>query len=221
MEKKYFEYGEKEIAYLKSKDKMLGEVIDHIGMIQREVSDDLFSSIVNSIIGQQISTVAHKTIWKRLLDKIEVVDAKSIMQLSKDELQSVGLSFRKVEYIQDFASKVLNNEFDIEKLHTLSDQEVIDQLSSLNGIGEWTAEMMMLHCMKRSDIVSYKDLAILRGMRMVYHHRKLDKVKFKKYIKRYSPYGTVASIYFWEISTGKYPQYKDLAKKTVKKKEKK
>ncbi len=76
------------------------------------------------------------------------------------------------------------------------------RLSALNGVGVWTAEMLMIFSMGRPNIVSWSDLAIRRGMMLLYHHRKLDKAKFERYRKRYSPYGTVASLYLWEISLG-------------------
>lgn len=214
----YIEYGEKEIEYLKSRDKKLGAAIDEIGYIERPINEDLFSSVINHIVGQQISTAAQKTVWNRLNNKLTTIDAESLLALDRDELQSIGISFRKAEYMLDFADKVHSGEFDIEALNHMSDEEVIQALSSLRGIGVWTAEMLMSFSMKRPDIVSFGDLAIIRGMRMLYRHRKIDKEKFNKYRKRYSPYGTVASLYLWEISGGAIPGLTDPAPKKVKKK---
>ncbi|MBR2504052.1 MAG: DNA-3-methyladenine glycosylase 2 family protein [Oscillospiraceae bacterium] len=214
----YFEYGQKEIEYLKSRDKKLGEAIDRIGHIYRECDSDLFTSIVKQIVGQQISAPAFKTVWRRVEDKLGDVNAENICSISDDELQSCGLSYRKVSYIKDFAQKVSNGEFDVEKLCSLNDEDVIKSLTSLNGIGVWTAEMLMLFCMQRPDIVSFGDLAIIRGMRMLYRHRKIDKEMFRRYRRRYSPYGSVASLYLWAISAGAIPQLTDPAPK--KKKEK-
>lgn len=214
----YFEYGQKEIEYLKSRDKKLGEAIDRIGHIYRECDSDLFTSIVKQIVGQQISAPAFKTVWRRVEDRLGDVNAENICNISDDELQSCGLSYRKVSYIKDFAQKVSNGEFDVEKLCSLNDEDVIKSLTSLNGIGVWTAEMLMLFCMQRPDIVSFGDLAIIRGMRMLYRHRKIDKEMFRRYRRRYSPYGSVASLYLWAISAGAIPQLTDPAPK--KKKEK-
>ena len=196
----YFEYGEKEIEYLKSRDKLLGAAIDRIGPITRSVDSDLFSSVIHHIIGQQISTSAQATIWQRLCDRLITVSAETVCSLELNELQKLGMSFRKAEYIKDFSEKVKANEFYIDALNHLSDAEVIKELSALKGIGVWTAEMIMIFCMQRPDIVSFGDLAILRGMRMLYRHREIDPVKFRKYAKRYSPYGTVASMYLWSIA---------------------
>lgn len=214
----YFEYGEKETEYLKSKDKKLAEAIEKIGHIYRETDDDLFLSVVKQIVGQQISAPAFKTVWKRVEDKLGEVSAENICSIGDEELQSCGLSYRKVSYIKDFSRKVHSGEFDVEKLAEMTDEEVIKELSSLKGIGVWTAEMLLLFCMQRPDVVSFGDLAIIRGMRMLYRHREIDRKKFDRYRKRYSPYGSVASLYLWAISAGAIPQLTDPAPK--KKKEK-
>ncbi len=198
----YVEYGKAEIDYLKSKDKRLGEAIDKIGEIKREAYGDLFSAVVNSIIGQQVSTAAHKTVWLRLKEKLGEVTPQTVTDASVEDIQSCGMTFKKVEYIKSFAEQVASGSFDIKALWEMEDSEVIKSLSSLNGIGVWTAEMLMTFCMGRPDIVSYGDLAILRGMRMLYRHRVLTKELFNKYKKRYSPYGTTASLYLWAIAGG-------------------
>jgi len=212
----YFEYGEKETEYLKSKDKKLGEAIDKIGHIYRETDDDLFLSIVKQIVGQQISAPAFKTVWKRVENRLADINAETLCSISNEELQSCGLSFRKVSYIKDFAHKVHSGEFDVNGLAAMSDNQVINKLSELKGIGVWTAEMLLLFCMQRSDIVSYGDLAIIRGMRMLYRHREIDRKKFERYRKRYSPYGSVASLYLWAISAGAIPGLTDPAPKKIK-----
>lgn len=198
----YFPYGKTEIDYLKSKDKKLAAAIEQIGHIHRPVESDLFSSVVHHIIGQQISTKAQATLWRRLMEKLDVVDAASLLSLSRDNLQSIGISYIKVDHILDFAQKVHDGVFDIAALEHMPDAKVIEVLSSLKGISVWTAEMLLTFCLQRPDVVSYGDLAILRGMRMLYRHRKIDKTKFLKYKKRYTPYGTVASLYLWAIAGG-------------------
>lgn len=213
----HFEYGETEITYLKSKDAKLAEVIDNLGFVEREVDTDLFSSVIHHIIGQQISTKAQATIWQRMQDALDEVNAETILSAGVSNLQALGISFRKAEYITDFARKVHTGEFDIEAVNQMSDADAISALSSLKGIGVWTAEMILLFCMQRPDIFSYDDLAIQRGLRMVYHHRRIDRKLFEKYRRRFSPYCSVASLYLWAVSGGAIPWMKDYAPKTVKK----
>ncbi|NLJ58240.1 MAG: DNA-3-methyladenine glycosylase 2 family protein [Tissierellia bacterium] len=204
----YFEYGNKEIEYLKKGDKLLGAAIDQIGHIYREVNTDVFSSIVRHIIGQQISTSAQATIWQRLRDRIGAVNPDTIYSIELNELQQIGITFRKAGYIKDLAEKVRNKEFDINSINDLPDEEVIRKLTTLKGVGIWTAEMLMIFCLQRPDVVSFGDLAIHRGMRMLYHHESINREMFEKYRKSYSPYGTVASLYLWAIAGGAIPGMK-------------
>ena len=213
MANQYFEYGTSELEYIKSKDAKLAAVIDKIAIPKRIIIPDLFAALVNSIIGQQISTKAHTTIWNRLKNKVTAISPKTILALSDADLQSIGVSFKKVDYIKNIAQKVDSGELDIEKLRTLSDDEVCEELSNLKGIGKWTAEMIMIFSMQRMNILSYGDLAILRGMRMLYHHRKITPKLFKKYQKRYNPYASIVSFYLWAIASGEIPDMKDYAPK--------
>lgn len=215
-----FQYGEKEIAYLKAKDEKLGAVIDTIGIVEREVDDDLFSAVIHHIAGQQISTRAQATIWKRICGMLGTVNADTILSTGIDGLQSTGITFRKAQYMLDFAEKVKEGSFDIEALKEMDDGHAIEALSSLKGIGVWTAEMILLFSMQRKDIFSYDDLAIQRGLRMVYHHRHIDRKLFEKYRRRYSLYGSVASLYLWAVAGGAIPGMKDFAVKKRKGKKK-
>ena len=209
----FFAYGEAELACLRARDKRLCEVIDKIGHVDRVVDTDLFSAVVHHIIGQQISTKAQATIWQRMQDALGTVNAETILAAGVPKLQALGMTFRKAEYITDFAQKVLDGSFDIEAVWSMPDDAAIKALSSLNGIGVWTAEMILLFCMQRPNILSYGDLAIHRGMRMVYHHRKIDRKLFEKYRRRLSPYCSVASLYFWAVAGGALPDMKDYAPK--------
>mgnify|MGYP002724794829 FL=1 len=206
----YFQYGEKEIEYLKGKDKKLAEVIDKLGHLYRPVNHDLFSSIVYSIIGQQISTKAQLTIWNRMINEMGKIDSETLISAGKEKIQSFGMTFKKADYILKFAEKVQCKDIDLDSLSNKSDEEIIKELSSLDGIGVWTVEMILLHCLERPNILSYGDLAILKGMKMVYHHKEIDKKRFEKYRKRFSPYGSVASIYFWAVAGGAIPEIKEM-----------
>lgn len=213
MGKMYFKYDDQALLYLKSKDQTLGEVIDKIGHIDRGVDTDLFSSVVHHIIGQQISTKAQTTIWQRISENLRVLNADSIIAAGVEKLQSFGMTFRKAEYITDFAVKIKNGTFDLEGIWHKSDEEAIAALRSLKGIGVWTAEMILLFCMQRQNIFSFDDLAIQRGLRMVYHHRNIDRKLFEKYRRRFSPYCSVASLYLWAVAGGAIEGMKDYAPK--------
>ena len=210
----YFIYGEAELAYLRRKDKRLAAVIDRIGPVERTVDPDLFSAVVHHIIGQQISMKAQATIWQRMQDTLGSVSAETILAAGVPALQALGMTFRKAAYITDFAERVHTGAFDLDAVAHMSDEAAIRALRSLKGIGVWTAEMILLFCLQRPDIFSYDDLAIRRGLRMVYHHREIDRDLFEKYRRRFCPYCSVASLYLWAVSGGAIPEMKDYKQKS-------
>jgi len=212
-----FIYGDVEIDHLKKRDKTLGAAIDTIGAIQREVNTDFFSALVHTIVGQQISSKAQATICDRMENILGEITPQNILACTEAELQSCGISFRKVFYIRGVAERVTDGRLDIGTLYFKSDEEVCKELSALDGIGAWTAEMLMLFSMQRPDILSYGDLAILRGMRMLYRHRRITRELFEKYRRRYSPYGSVASLYLWRIAGGAIEGVKEFTSPKTKK----
>ena len=198
----YFSYGERETEYLRRKDKRLGAVIERVGHIERAVDPDLFSAVVHHIVGQQVSMRAQATVWSRLRAALGEVSAQTVAALDAEALRGMGMSLRKAEYILDFARRVQSGEFDLEAVRRMDDGQAIAALTSLRGVGVWTAEMILLFCLQRPDVLSYDDLAIRRGLRMLYRHKALDRERFERYRRRYSPCGSVASLYLWAVACG-------------------
>jgi len=196
----YFPYGKAETDYLKRRDRRLGKAIDDIGMIERPVTPDLFAALVKSIVSQQISRKAAAAIWGRFCGGHWEMTPQSIADMDIPAMQQCGLSLRKAEYIKGIATAVASGAIDLCELNQIPDDEVIKRLSSLNGIGVWTAEMLMIFSLCRPDVVSWGDLAIRRGMMNLYGLTELSKDQFERYRKRYSPYGSVASLYLWALS---------------------
>jgi len=213
-----FIYGDAEIQHLKNKDKILGIAIDKIGLIERPINPNLFSALVHSIVGQQISTKACQTVWRRMVDGLGEISPGPIHLCSVEHLQGFGITFKKAGYIKNASEKILSGQLDIESLRDKPDAEVCKELSALDGVGIWTAEMLMTFSMQRPNIISFGDLAIHRGLRMLYHHRKVNRQLFDKYKRRYSPYATVASLYLWAIAGGMVDDMRDYTPKTVKRK---
>ena len=198
----FFQYGRTETDALSRKDPALGRVIEAVGPIRREIVPDLFEALVNSIVGQQISTKAQATIWGRMKAAHPQITPALVRSLPPGGLQSFGISRRKEEYIRDAAERILSGALDLNALEQKTDAEVCRELSALRGIGVWTAEMLLLFSMQRPDVLSYSDLAIQRGLRMLYRHRAITPKLFEKYRRRYSPYGSVASLYLWAVAGG-------------------
>ena len=195
-----FEYGRTELDHLRRKDRRLGRVIDSAGMIQAEMYPDLFTALVSSVVGQQISGKAAATVWNRVVERFGEITPSRLDRASLEEVQSCGMSFRKAEYVKGIVAACANGGLDLDGLRSLSDDEVVKALVSLKGIGPWTAEMMLIFSLGRKDVVSWGDLAIRRGMISLYGLESLDRQEFDRFREKYRPYGSVASLYIWELA---------------------
>lgn len=203
----HFEYGQTELNYLKSKDKKLAKIIDEIGFIKKQINPNLFLSLIQNIIAQQISGKAARSVWERFEDKFKSkngkISPKSVANAQISDIQALGMSLKKATYISEFATLLANKKFDIKGLEKMSDNDAIKALSSLKGVGVWTAEMLLLFSLGRKNIFSYGDFGIKKGLEILYNHEKIDKKLFEKYRKKFSPYGSVASFYLWAVANGK------------------
>jgi DNA-3-methyladenine glycosylase II len=195
-----FHYGETELAHLRRVDPTLGRAIDRIGRIERAVIPDLFTALLHAAVCQQVSLQAATAIWTRVEERIRPLTPETVCATPPEELRGCGLSARKTEYLRGIGDAVLRGELDLAGLHDLPDETVIERLCSLRGVGRWTAEMLLIFSMERPDVVSWGDLAIRRGMAMLYGLESVDRREFERYRARYSPHGSVASLYLWAVS---------------------
>ena len=195
-----FQYGQAEIDYLTRRDRKLGRAIGHIGMIERQVMPDLFQALSHSVVAQQISRKAADTVWGRLCERLLNVTPRKVANTDVSDIQKCGLSMRKARYIKGIGEAAIRGDLDLLELREMPDEGVIERLSSLPGIGVWTAEMLLIFSLCRPDVVSWGDLAIRRGMMNLYGLNQLSKSQFDRFRKRYSPCGSVASLYLWALS---------------------
>ncbi|KYZ75341.1 DNA-3-methyladenine glycosidase [Anaerosporomusa subterranea] len=197
---KLFEYGQTEIDYLTNVDQTLGAAIERMGRVEREVIPDLFTALVHSMVGQQISVKAAHTIWCRMQERFADITPQAMATATVEAIQQCGMTTRKAGYIKSIGETVTRGEINLAELYELPDDTVIKRLSTLRGIGVWTAEMLLLNSLERPNVVSWGDLAIRRGMINLYGLTGISKQQFAQYKKRYSPYGSVASLYLWQLS---------------------
>jgi DNA-3-methyladenine glycosylase II len=195
-----FLYGQAEIEYLTRRDRKLGRAIGHIGKIERQVTPDLFAALVRSVVAQQISRKAADTVWGRLCESLLDITPHNVAGTDVSDIQKCGLSMRKATYIKGIGAAAACGELDLLELREMPDDGIIEKLSTLPGIGVWTAEMLLIFSLCRPDVVSWGDLAIRRGMMNLYGLKELSKKQFDRFRKRYSPCGSVASLYLWALS---------------------
>ena len=199
----FFRYGNEEKEYLAKRDPVMKGLIEKHGHVEREVNPDPFSALVSSIISQQISTKAAETVEGRLLEKAGGLSARRLDELSIQDIQQCGLSFRKAGYIKGIAEAQMSGAVDFDSLKKLPDEEIIRSLVGLKGVGRWTAEMMLIFSFGRKDVLSFDDLGIRRGLQRAYGLEEISKDHHLRFRDLFSPYGTVASLYLWEEASNK------------------
>lgn len=187
-----------------SRDKHLGKLIRKHGpcKIRRRSSPYYFEDMVSSIVGQQLSGKAAKTIFTRvktLLTKGKIITPESVIRAKDDKLRERGMSWSKVSYVKDLAKKVKMGGVDIGKLNKLTDDQIIDELTKVKGIGRWTAEMFLMFTLARPDVFPLDDLGIQKGMNKLFK-KKLDKKNMNKLAKNWKPHRTTASWYIWKVT---------------------
>jgi len=196
----YFTYSDSELAALGAKDKKLGRAIERIGRIERHAQPDLFKALVESIIAQQISGKAANTINRRFAELCGEITPANIAQHTDADIQQCGMSHRKAGYVKAAAQAVLTGTLDLAELSKLDDEAAIAKLVQLPGVGVWTAEMLLIFSLQRPNVFSFGDLAIKRGLCKLHGHKEMPRERFERYRKRYSPFGSIASIYLWHIA---------------------
>ncbi len=178
------------------------EIVGQADLRSFECCGDLFYALVQSIVSQQLAVKAADAIFRRVEVHLGEITAERLLAAEFDSLRSCGLSGRKIEYLRGIAEVKLSGTVDFDALAEKSDAEVIAELVKLKGVGGWTAEMLLIFALGRPDILSFKDLGIRRGIMILNHLDSLDESEFEQYRKRYSPYGTLASLYLWRIKDG-------------------
>tara|TARA_B100001079_G_C16133987_1_gene392591 strand:+ start:40 stop:567 length:528 start_codon:yes stop_codon:yes gene_type:complete len=152
-------------------------------------------SIANLIIEQQISFKAAITVKKRFSKLTDGKTSEEIIQMTNQELQSIGISYRKADYIKNVFNFFNTHETD---LKSMTDKDVIDYLCSIKGVGEWTAQMFLIFNLFRIDIFSPKDLALINSIKKNYSIEKVGKYEIQKLTDIWSPYNSIACLLLWE-----------------------
>ena len=164
-----------------------------------EYGEPEFHSLAEAIVYQQLNGKAAVTIFKRFAALAgEPLTPEQILKLSEQQLRSVGLSKQKSSYLRDLAAQTHEGKLNFQTLPTLSDEEVIERLTRVKGIGVWTAHMFLMFALRRPDVLPTGDLGIQMAIRKHYKKRKLPKpVQMEKIAKCWSPYRSVACWYLW------------------------
>lgn len=186
--------------HLQKSDPVLKGIIKRVGPFQCKVNRDRFQSLVHSILSQQISVAAAKTIKSRLNQAIKPakLTPDSLLQFTTDDLRHIGISRQKAGYLFDLAEKVDSEQLKLSSLARKDDQTVIHELTQVKGIGVWTAQMFLMFSLARLDVFPVDDLGIRNAIQKAYRtDQDLNRQELLEMSQSWRPYATVASWYLW------------------------
>jgi DNA-3-methyladenine glycosylase II len=189
----------KALVHLQAADTVLASIISRVGPYRMTYRDPTFEALARSIVFQQLSTKAASTIYGRLQEAAGgKITPDAIQNLTVGEMRRAGLSKQKIGYIRDLAGHALEGKLVFERLHAMPDEEVIEVLTDIKGIGVWTAHMFLMFALRRPNVLPTGDFGVRSAIKRAYNKRTLPKPKqIEKIAKSWHPYCSVASWYLW------------------------
>lgn len=195
---------EKEIITTLSKDKVLKKIISEVDINwDNNKEKDIYFYLLKAITSQQLSTKAAATIWKRFLELFpnEYPDAEKLIHMLPEKLRTAGLSMQKTGYLKNIAQFSIEKSLDYKVLNKLNDHDLIIYLTEIKGVGKWTAEMILMFALKRTNVLPLDDLGIQQAMQKAYgidtKNKKEMYLKMEQIADKWQPYKTIASMYLW------------------------
>jgi DNA-3-methyladenine glycosylase II len=197
-------------AALAASDPRMAALIERVGAIdlatrlarrKEERPADAYGALLRAIVGQQLSTKAARTIYLRVLDLFDgtTPSPEQLLDAREADLRAAGLSGRKVEYVRDLASHVLSGELELDRLDELADEEAIEEIVAVRGLGRWTAEMFLIFHLERPDVLSGGDLGIRKAVQIEYELEEMPTPERVVEIgEPWRPHRSLASLYLWE-----------------------
>ncbi len=195
---------------LAAADPTMGALIERLGKLDiatrlrrrsEEQPADAYGALLRAIVGQQLSTKAARTIYGRVLELFggKPPSPAQLLEAGEEDLRAAGLSGRKVEYVRDLATHVLDGELELDRLEDLGDEEVIEEIVAVRGLGVWTAEMFLLFHLERPDVLSGGDLGIRKAIQIEYGLEEMPTpTKVIEIGEPWRPHRSLASLYLWE-----------------------
>lgn len=190
----------KGLAHLRRVDPTMGTVISRVGSFKLKPSRKRYALLVGSILSQQISVAAARTIKRRLLERMpnRQVTASALCKFSVDELRTIGISRQKAGYLLNLSEHVQNGDLNFRRIGQLDDESVIAELIQVKGIGRWTAQMFLIFGLGRPNVFAPDDLGLRAAIRNEYAHAEMPTAAEADAVAApWSPYASIASWYCW------------------------
>jgi len=190
------------VQYLCKVDSNLEKIIKIVGKYSINIRNDPFQSLVESIIYQQLAGKAANAIYNRFINYYnnKQITPTLILNSPNDNLKKVGLSNKKINYLKDLALHVYDGRINLEELPKMNDEEIINKLVNVKGIGRWTSEMFLIFSLGRQDILPVTDLGVRKAIQKIYSLSELPKPNIMMEIaKPWRPYRSIATWYLWKF----------------------
>lgn len=197
------EYDAKEMVYISNKHPVMKTLVDHYGKLKMGKVTDVYKSLVFHIISQMLANSVSGTLIKRFLDLVGDVTPENVLRIGIEEIRECGISKKKAEYILELSNSVLEEKYDFSLLDSMSDDEAVEYLQQIKGVGKWTAEMIVEFTMGRQNIFSYDDVALQNGIKKAHGFKILSKIRFERLRRMYAPYCSIASLYYYAYNDDK------------------
>ena len=193
---------------LSSIDPILKRLFSGFDIPKLNIETNYFWSLCRSIIYQQISGKAAKTISDRFLLLFRSgtnIHPREVLDIDINSLYSVGLSRQKASYMKNIAEAFVNKLINNENFIMMNDEEILKQLTIINGVGRWTAEMFLIFTLRRSDVFPVTDLGVQKGFRIVYSLDELPTIDYmSEKAEKWKPYRTIVTLYLWNAVEGPF-----------------
>ncbi|WP_101296445.1 DNA-3-methyladenine glycosylase family protein [Halegenticoccus soli] len=176
-------------------DPVLAEIVEAHGPLELSAADEPFERLVVSIVNQQLSTAAASSIRERLFARHEITP-ESLIRADDESLREAGLSGQKIEYVRNAARAFRDRGLTRATFEGMTDEEVVDELTAIRGVGAWTAKTFLMFGLGREDVFPVEDLGIRNGMRHLYGEG-MSREEMVERAKAWRPYRSVACLYVW------------------------
>ena len=191
------------IKYLKETDSTMNKIITSVGVYSIKTRNNPFLALVEAIISQQLTGKAAQSIYKKFISYYDSNEynlrPESVLLTADNIMKSFGLSNKKIEYIKLLSNDIIRGNIDLKLLEEKEDEEIINELTKMKGIGRWTAEMFLIFCLERKDVFPLNDLGIKKALQKWYfNYENVDEQYIIELSNIWKPYRSIASWYLWK-----------------------
>ena len=195
-------YWDEACKHLIKRDRVMRKLIPQFGEARLQCRGDAFTTLVRSIVGQQISVAAAQAVWNRFVallpDNAWAIQPQAVLSLGATLLREVGFSARKIEYVTDLAQHFVSGAVHVNQWDTMMDEAIIDELVAIRGIGRWTAEMFLIFHLMRPDVLPLDDVGLIKGIGLNYFSGEpVSRAEAREVAEAWAPYRSVATWYIW------------------------